>query len=141
MRQVTPDPSVGIDAETGRNLTGWAHVVQSLQDNFTTQVGTRIMREWYGSAVPNLLGRNINKDEVTLFFAAVTSAIEQWEPRYRVTRIEPLGVTRSGEFRFAIEGEYRPRAMLGDMTPAGARKVEGALGSSALRVQQMETGS
>ena len=81
-------PSVGLNAATGGVLEGWPHVVQSLQEIFTTRFGARIMREWYGSFVPNLLGRNITPNEVTPWFAAVTSAIEQWEPRYRVTRIQ-----------------------------------------------------
>jgi len=54
------------------------------------------MREWYGSFVPNLLGRTITPNEVTPWFAAVTSAIEQFEPRYRVTRIQIVEVTRDG---------------------------------------------
>jgi hypothetical protein len=38
--------------------------------------GSRIMREWYGSFVPNLLWL-ITPNEVTPYFA-ITSAIEQW---------------------------------------------------------------
>ena len=82
------DPSVGIDAATGDIITGWDHVVQSLRDIFDTRFGTRVMREWYGSFVPNLLGRLITPEEVVPYFAAITSAIEQWEPRFRVTRIQ-----------------------------------------------------
>lgn len=72
------------------------------------------MREWYGSFVPNLLGRTITPNEVTPWFAAVTSAIEQWEPRYRVTRIQIVEVTRDGQLHFFLEGQYRPRATYGD---------------------------
>ena len=68
-------PSVGLDAATGGIVTGWDHVVQSLADIFATRFGDRIMREWYGSFVPNLLGRLITPDEVGPYFAAVTSAI------------------------------------------------------------------
>ena len=50
-------PSVGLNAATGGTLMGWSHVVQSLQDIFTTRFGARVMREWYGSFVPTLLGR------------------------------------------------------------------------------------
>jgi phage baseplate assembly protein W len=92
------------------------------------------MREWYGSFVPHLLGRNITPREVTPFFAAVTSAIEQWEPRYRVTRIQVLEITRAGEFHFYLEGEYRPRAMFGDFTVEGARRVDAIGGSNGVRM-------
>ena len=118
------NPSVGLNAATGGTLTGWPHVVQSLQDIFTTQFGTRIMREWYGSFVPNILGRLITPQEVTPFFVAITSAIEQWEPRYRITQIQVVKVTREGALHFFLNGEYRPRAVFGDFTVDGARRVD-----------------
>jgi uncharacterized protein len=118
------DPSVGFDAETGSLNTGWPHVIQSLRDIFDTRFGTRIMREWYGSFVPNLLGRLITPQEVVPYFAAITSAIEQWEPRFRVTQITVVKVTRDGQLHVYLDGEYRPRAMYGDFTPAGARRLD-----------------
>jgi phage baseplate assembly protein W len=99
-------------------------VVQSLRDIFDTRFGSRIMREWYGSFVPNLLGRLITPEEVVPYFAAITSAIEQWEPRFRVTRIEAVKVTRDGQLHVFLEGEYRPRAVYGDFTVAGARRID-----------------
>ena len=118
------DPSVGFNAETGSILTGWLHVIQSLRDIFDTRFGTRIMREWYGSFVPNLLGRLITPDEVVPYFAAITSAIEQWEPRFRVTQITVVKVTRDCQLHVYLDGEYRPRAVYGDFTPAGARRLD-----------------
>ena len=63
-------------------------------------------------------------EEVVPYFAAITSAIEQWEPRFRVTRIQVVKVTRDGELHVFLDGEYRPRAMYGDFTPAGARRID-----------------
>jgi len=134
-------PSVGLNAATGGVLEGWPHVVQSLQDIFTTRFGSRIMREWYGSFVPNLLGRNISPNEVTPWFAAVTSAIEQWEPRYRVTRIQVVEVTRSGALHFFLEGEYRPRATLGDFTVEGARRINAYANPDGVLIEQREAGT
>jgi len=82
------------------------------------------MREWYGSFVPNLLGRLITPDEVVPYFAAITSAIEQWEPRFRVTQITVVKVTRDGQLHVYLDGEYRPRAVYGDFTPAVARRLD-----------------
>jgi hypothetical protein len=119
-------PSVGIDRETGGTITGWEHVLQSLQDIFTTRFGERIMREWYGSNVSNLLGRNIVPREVTGYFQELLAPIEQWEPRFRVVQIMALKVTRDGQFHFYIDGEYRPRATYGDFTVEGARRIYGS---------------
>jgi len=130
------NPSVGLNAETGSIRTGWPHVVQSLQDIFTTQFGTRVMREWYGSFVPNLLGRIITPNEVTPWFAAVTSAIEQWEPRYRITKINMQRVTRDGQLHFFMEGEYRPRATYGDFTVEGPRRLSAVANPDGVFIEQ-----
>lgn len=126
------DPSIDIDAETGANITGWDHVIQCVGDFFTTRFGERVMREWYGSAIPKLLGQQLNAQTIVPFFSAVASAIETWEPRYRITAIVPESVGRDGRLRVQIEGEYRPRALLGDFTPEGARRltVTGGSGGS-----------
>lgn len=133
------NPSVGINAETGGTIFGWAHVEQSLRDIFFTRFGERIQREWYGSFVPGLLGRNITPAEVTPFFAAIASAIEQWEPRFRVTELLPVEVTRNGELHIYMAGEYRPRAMFGDFTvEGGARRVELYGSANGLRVRERQ---
>lgn len=127
------DPSIDIDARTGANISGWPHVLQSLEDIFTTGFGEQIMREWYGSAVPRLLGENLNKETIVSFFVAVCTAVEQWEPRFRITKITPVSVDRSGAFVVTLEGEYRPLALLGDFTPEGARRV--TVGNAGGRIE------
>jgi len=117
------DPSIDMDAVSGANISGWAHVLQSIEDFFTTRFGERVMREWYGTVVPAFLGEPLNVQTVVPFFTAICAGIEQWEPRYRITQIVPESVGRDGRLRVHLEGEYRPRALLGDFTPEGARRV------------------
>lgn len=138
MASRSPNPSVGLNAATGRILVGWPHVVQSLQDIFTTRFGSRVMREWYGSFVPHLMGRTISSNEMTPLFAAVTSAIEQFEPRYRVTRIQVVEVTRTGALHVFLEGEYRPRAMFGDFTVEGARRIDAYANPDGVLIETRE---
>ena len=133
------NPSVGLNAEACSVLTGWEHVLQSLSDIFTTGFGERIIREWYGSFVPNLLGQLITPDEVTPFFVAITSAIEQWEPRFRVTEIKVLKASREGALHFFLDGEYRPRAVFGDFTVEGARRVNGYINAAGLIIREEES--
>lgn len=127
------DPSIDLNAGTGADITGWDHVLQCIEDFFTTEFGQRVMREWYGSVVPRFLGETLNTQTVVPFFAAIASAIEQWEPRYQITRVTPESVGRDGRLRIVMEGVYRPRALLGDFTPDGARRVviAGGLGGQA----------
>ncbi len=117
------DPSLDINAQTGADIGGWSHVVQSVEQVFSTGFGERVMREYFGSAVPRFLGESMNQQTILPFFAAISAAIEQWEPRFRVTRISPESVGRDGALALVIEGEYRPRALLGDAASEGARRV------------------
>lgn len=117
------DPSLDMDALTGADIRGWDHVLQSLIEIFTTRFGERVQREWFGSAVPRALGEPMNERTIVPFFSAIASAIEQWEPRFAVTKLTPTSVNRLGQLRVDIEGEYRPRALYGDLTPEGARRI------------------
>lgn len=123
MPSAPADPSVGLNADTGVTITGWNHVLQSLQSIFTTHFGARIMREYYGSFVPVLLGRaTINRSEAPLFMSAVATAVMQWEPRLYITAIRVDDASRDGTLGIVIEGEYRPRATYGDLTAEGGRR-------------------
>jgi hypothetical protein len=45
------------------------------------------------------------------------------EPRFKITRITPRRVDRSGELRLEIFGVYMPRGHLGDFTPEDMRTI------------------
>lgn len=124
--------ALGVDLEryTGELIIGWQHVEQCLGDIFTTFFGERVMREWYGSLIPALLGENMTVETITKFFAALSSAIDQWEPRFKITKITPVSVGRDGKFECKIEGDYRPLALIGNFTSSGAKRVtvNGAVG-------------
>ncbi|PYF05037.1 hypothetical protein BJ122_102263 [Rhodopseudomonas faecalis] len=116
-----------MDRETGRLLDGWDHVVQCLMELFTTGFGARAMREWFGTLVPKQLGNNLVPSLVVNIYSAICTAIELWEPRFRVIKITPLQTSaekvRRGVLGIRIDGEYRPRALEGDLTPEGMRAV------------------
>lgn len=128
----------GFDRHTGRVIAGWAHVVQSLEVIFTTRFGERAMRRWFGSAVPRLLGENMVPSTVLKFWTAVCIAIDLWEPRFRVTKIVPLGTAenmRGGALGFEIVGVYMPRGHLGDFTvERDIRSLRIGMSSSGLTV-------
>lgn len=140
MPQVAPFPGTGIDRRTGRVLSGWAHTTQSLAVIFTTYFGERVMRRWFGSFVPNLLGRNMDPPTIIKFWMAICVAIELWEPRFKVTKIQPIGTPegmRRGGLGFEVQGVYRPRGHLGDFTPeGGTRSVRLWAGATGLEVIQ-----
>lgn len=139
MPQIEPLPGTGINRNTGKLLVGWPHVKQSLGVIFTTRFGERVMRRWFGSFVPQLLGVNMVPSAVLRFFTAVCIAIDLWEPRYKITRIAPSGspeTMRQGALAFRIDGVYRPRGHLGDFTPAGERSFDILLDDNGAQVSE-----
>lgn len=128
----TRDPSVGIDAMTGGTIIGWDHVLQTIRDMLMTRFGSRWHREYYGTFVPDILGRNITRKEILPVLMAITSALEQWEPRVRVVDVEIGGQMRDGRMRLTLTLAYRPRALLGDTSEQGTRKIALAAARDAL---------
>lgn len=115
--------STGMDRNTGRRLTDFAHIAQSVGDIFSTSFGERILRRFYGSDLPRLLGENMVPTTFLRFFAAFATALLQ-EPRLLLLRVIPLSVDRDGKAGMRLVFEERPRGHLGDFTPAGKRYVD-----------------
>ncbi len=116
-------PGVGIDRETGQVISGWVHVRQCLSVIFTTSFGDRVIREWFGSAVPMLLGENVTESTFLAYFSAICASIDFWEPRFRITQITPTSVDRLGRVVITMQGEYMPRGHLGDKTVEYVRSI------------------
>jgi uncharacterized protein len=135
---------VGMDRKTGRMITGWKHVEQSLTVIFATRFHERVLRRWVGSFVPHLLGESAVERTVLKFYWAIAASIELWEPNYRVKKIEiatrgdrPIedddaqltspDELRMGHISTRNIGVYRPRAHLGDNS-AEIRRQFGLIG-------------
>lgn len=110
--------SVGINRRTGRIVSDWAHVCQSIGDLLSTPYLTRVMRREYGSAVPDVIDKPLTNASLLEFYVAAAEALDRWEPRFSLDKIELVSATRGGRIELALEGTYRPRAHKGDMTPA-----------------------
>jgi len=98
---------IGIDKNTGKALSGLAHLKQSVEDILTTPKGTRVMRRDYGSRLPRLVDLPLNRELVLDLIAESADALSQWEPRLRVTEIKPVELT-PGRIVFQVIGEYLP---------------------------------
>lgn len=119
--------STGIDRRTGRVLTDFDHVIQSLEVLLTTHLGSRVMRRVYGAEVPRLLGNNIVPSTPLRFATAIHVAVGLWEPRFALKQVTfpqttPEGI-RAGRLGIALYGQYRPRGHLGDPTPEGGDRL------------------
>ncbi len=92
---------MGMDRHTGRRLSGWPHVRQSVADILTTRIAARVQRRSYGSAAPELIDRPGTGEAVLRRFVAVAEALDRWEPRvdlagFRLVSMDPDGAAVIG---------------------------------------------
>lgn len=92
-----------MNRDTGRAITGLAHLRQSIADILTTPIGSRVMRRDYGSQLPELIDEPLNDTTRLRLYAAAVTALMRWEPRLRLTRIQ-LDTIEAGRATLAIEG-------------------------------------
>ncbi|MFV1530517.1 MULTISPECIES: GPW/gp25 family protein [unclassified Phaeobacter] len=99
----------GMDRQTGRWLTGIAHLRQSVETILTTPIGSRVMRRDFGSRLPELVDKNITQSLRMQMFAATVEALRKWEPRLEVQRVfaEP-SANAHNTVSLAVEGIYLP---------------------------------
>ena len=93
----------GVNAKTGKALSGAEHLRQSIADILTTPVGSRVMRRDYGSLLPLLIDQPLNPATKLRLFAATAHAIAKWEPRFTLTKTR-FGQADSGKFELHVEG-------------------------------------
>lgn len=110
--------STGFDRRSGRLLTDWAHVQQSIEVILTTPLGSRVMRRDFGSELYELVDRKMTSRLVLALYAASAVAIRRWEPRFRLTRASVIQATSTGLLGLALFGTYYPRGHRGDYSVA-----------------------
>lgn len=78
----------GMNAATGRAISGLDHLYQSIGQILSTPFASRVKRRAFGSAVPDLLDAPNNGPTRTRLYAAVATALMRWEPRLTITRVQ-----------------------------------------------------
>ena len=79
---------MGMNAETGRDLSGLDHLKQSIADILNTPIGSRIMRRDYGSRLFELIDAPINRSTVVDIVAETAEALMKWEDRLVVSAVD-----------------------------------------------------
>jgi phage baseplate assembly protein W len=79
--------TAGTHRQTGQRMSETAHIAQSIGDILSTPLGTRVMREDYGSLVPELIDHPQTPALDLKLASAAFMAILRWEPRIKPTRI------------------------------------------------------
>ncbi|HIQ16518.1 MAG TPA: hypothetical protein EYH41_00695 [Novosphingobium capsulatum] len=95
----------GMDATTGKALSGTAHLAQRIGDILSTPIGTRQMRFDYGSLWRELIDQPANAATAHLLRAATALAIQTWEREFTVTRVTLAGAPAQGNLAVIITGK------------------------------------
>jgi phage baseplate assembly protein W len=101
----------GIDANTGKSLAGIEHLRQSVRDILTTPIGSRVLRRDYGSQLFSLIDAPLNRSSVMDLYAATADALDRWEPRFRVTKVQATMPT-PGVVLLDLTGIYLPEGIV-----------------------------
>jgi uncharacterized protein len=97
---------MGMNAHTGRELTGLEHLKQSIADILNTPIGSRIMRRDYGSRLFELIDAPINRSTVVDIVAETAEALMKWEDRLVVSAVDVTGAV-VGQIVLRITGKYK----------------------------------
>lgn len=97
---------MSISRHTAQPIGRDAHIDQSIKDILSTPIGTRVMRRDYGSNLPDLIDRPINGETAVDLFQATAEAIDRWEPRLDLQRVEIAGAS-AGNVELRLVGEVQ----------------------------------
>jgi phage baseplate assembly protein W len=119
----------GMDATTGKPLSGTAHLAQRIGDILSTPIGTRQMRFDYGSLWRELIDQPANAATAHLLRAATALAIQTWEREFTVTRVTLAGAPAQGNLAVIITGKVdtagRANSLLTLTIPLPRSRAEG----------------
>ncbi len=95
----------GIDHNNGQFVQNEQHLFLSIIDILTTQEGSRLCLRGYGSRIFDLIDRPKNSLLHVDMAAAITDALNKWEPRVNVSQIV-LNNSNANGFIVDIYGTY-----------------------------------
>lgn len=126
-----------IDRRTGAIIDNYASACQAVEIIFTTRLGEVVMLREFGGGVVEMLGRLMVPSLFAAFQQLIGTAIDLWEPRFRVRAVRINGSAeqlRSGEAGISIEVDWRPRAHRGDFRVEGVRSLIVGFAGQQVRV-------
>ena len=92
----------GMDAVSGRRISGIDHLRQSVGKVLTTPPVARVMRRDFGSALPELIDHPGHGANLLRLYSAAIDALIRWEPRILPTRCQ-LGGGELADGQFIID--------------------------------------
>ena len=95
----------GMSNQNGAYLDDLAHLKQSLIDILTTPIGSRVICRDYGSEIFDLIDQPVNSALFPRLYAAIATAIDKWEPRFKVENMTIKSI-KEGHIVLSLVGRY-----------------------------------
>lgn len=116
--------STGISAVTGRVMTDWDHIEQSIKKILETAIGERVQRYKFGSKLEQHIDRPQSAQEIMALYVDAAEALEYrvedgivlGEPRVKLMAIAVMPAA-DGSIIFDMSFIEFPNGHKGDFTP------------------------
>ena len=96
---------IGMNAITGRALSGIDHLTQSVTKILTTPLYSRVARREFGAELADLVDAPNNPATRVRLYSAVATALMRYEPRLRLVRVSlSTSADDAGKTVIDIEG-------------------------------------
>lgn len=95
---------IGMNATTGRAVSGRDHLYQSIGQILGTPRGSRLQRRGFGSDLFDLVSAPGNMVTRVRVYAAIATALMRQEPRLQLRRVSLTEINQAGAAVFDIEG-------------------------------------
>lgn len=109
-----PRYRAGVDRNTGKPLTGYAHMEQCVAFIVQSMRGDVVMLYDLGADVDREIGRGMHRPMLISLYARLIGSIHKWEMEFRVRKIALVAMSRIGALSIAIEGLYYPEGRFGN---------------------------
>jgi hypothetical protein len=100
----------GMNAQTGRRLTGLDHLKQSIANILHTRIGSRVMRRTFGSNLFERIDQPQNDLTRVGIIADTAEALDKWEPRFTLKQVSLTGTAEeqnNGKLFCTLVGAYQ----------------------------------
>lgn len=96
----------GLSRHNMRLIDEASHLAQSISDILSTPKGSRVLRRDYGSNLPRLIDAPLNGETLVDVYAETAEALELWEPRIQLRRVEISDLTE-GHLALLLTADLR----------------------------------
>ncbi|MET0465319.1 MAG: GPW/gp25 family protein [Chitinophagaceae bacterium] len=101
------NPYTLMSRETGKDITEFNHLLQSVVDILTTPIGSRIDAPEYGANIFELFDRPMGPQWIALANYYAVIALDRWEPRLKILKIQYKMVnSKAGRIVIDLWGAY-----------------------------------